>query len=224
MKRPQLNFVVDAASFVAFLLLLTTGLALRYQLPPGSGGLEGHGGGPGSADRTVTLLLGLSRHEWGSIHFWIAVVLLAVLALHVALHWNWIICIVRGKQQQSSGWRLGLGIASLLALIVLATVPLAAPTEPTSRQQLQDEVAQPEIPGTPISNQFRGSSTLAEIAAETGIPVDELRDQLGLPPDASAAARIGPLLRESGKHMSDLRRLVARQAAAAAPNDKEATP
>ncbi len=37
MKQVQRNFVVDLAAFVAFVLLTTTGVLLRYILPPGSG-------------------------------------------------------------------------------------------------------------------------------------------------------------------------------------------
>jgi hypothetical protein len=223
MKRSHLNLLVDAASFVAFLLLLSTGLVLRYQLPPGSGELEGQGSGPGAANRVVTFLWGQTRHDWGAIHFWIAVTLVAVLALHLFLHWKWIVCMVRGVNSEASGWRFGLGLASLLALVVLAAVPLAAPTDHATRQQLLQATSQQGLDAAD-GNQLRGSMTLAEAAAETGVTVEYLRDQLGLDHDALPDERIGPLLRDSGKRMSDLRRLLATPTEPAAPNDKEITP
>jgi len=142
MKRSNLNFLVDAASFVAFLFLLSTGLLLRYQLPPGSGGLEGRGTGSNAAYRLVTLLWDRTRHDWGEIHFWIAVALVTVLALHLFLHWKWIVCAIRGTQSHASGWRFGLGLVSLLALLILAVMPLVAPTERATRHQLQQQTSE----------------------------------------------------------------------------------
>ena len=37
MNRTTLNFVVDTAAFVGFVLLTTTGVLMHYLLPPGSG-------------------------------------------------------------------------------------------------------------------------------------------------------------------------------------------
>jgi hypothetical protein len=37
MKRVNLNFIVDVVAFAGFVLLTTTGVLMRYILPPGSG-------------------------------------------------------------------------------------------------------------------------------------------------------------------------------------------
>lgn len=225
MKRPQLNFLVDAASFVAFLLLLSTGLVLRYQLPPGSGGIEGHGSGRGTANRLVTLLWGQTRHDWGKIHLWIAVALLAALAVHLILHWKWIVCVLRGTRREASGWRFCLGMVSLVALIALVAAPFIAPTVDVPRGDLQNlrEATPSHIDATDWG-ELRGSSTLREAAAEGGVSVEYLRTQLGLGDDASPDDRIGPLLRDSGKRMSDLRRLLEGRVEPGAPSDKETVP
>ena len=70
MKRTRLNFVIDAAAFAVFLFLVSTGMLLRYQLPPGSGGLHGRGVGYGESQQPVLLLWGWTRHQWGEIHYW----------------------------------------------------------------------------------------------------------------------------------------------------------
>ena len=51
MNRTWVNFVIDTVAFVAFVLLTTTGVLMRYLLPPGSG--------------HYTTIWGLDRHEWG---------------------------------------------------------------------------------------------------------------------------------------------------------------
>ncbi len=34
--------------------------------------------------------LGMTRHQWGDIHFWAAVVMLGQVLLHLLLHWKWL--------------------------------------------------------------------------------------------------------------------------------------
>jgi hypothetical protein len=72
MSRTGFNALVDAVAYAGFTVLATTGIMLRYQMPPGSGGLHGMGNGVGGDSRPVTIVWGLSRHEWGSVHYWIA--------------------------------------------------------------------------------------------------------------------------------------------------------
>ena len=220
MKRPQVNLLIDVASFVAFVLLLSTGLLLRFQLPPGSGGLEGHGSGSGSADRVITLLWGQTRHDWGEIHFWIAVALLVVLTAHLLLHWKWIVCMIGGTHGDASGGRFALGLAAAIALVLLAAAPLVAPTQQATRGELLQNVDQSAV-DLQADDELRGSMTLGEVSDWAGISVQQLQERLELPGGASADARVGPLLRRSGKHMSDLRRLLEGATEGNASSDKE---
>ena len=32
----------------------------------------------------------MTRHEWGSIHFYMAVVFVVLMIVHIVLHWTWI--------------------------------------------------------------------------------------------------------------------------------------
>jgi hypothetical protein len=95
MKRTTLNFVVDLIAFANLLLLATTGTILKWVLPPGSGGGgggRGYGfrGGRGAGTGQVQQLLGLGRHDWGDIHFVLALLFVLVVLLHLVLHWTWI--------------------------------------------------------------------------------------------------------------------------------------
>ncbi len=76
MERNRLNFLVDLAIFLNAIFLVTTGLIMRYVMPPGTGGR--------------LQLLGMGRHEWGSIHFWLAVGVGLFLLAHVVMHWPWV--------------------------------------------------------------------------------------------------------------------------------------
>lgn len=76
MTRSALNFVIDAVTFMAMLAMIATGLLIRFVLPPGSG------------ERRA--LWDFTRHDWGDVHFWLAVGLGGLVVVHLALHWGWV--------------------------------------------------------------------------------------------------------------------------------------
>lgn len=204
MKRTHLNLLIDALSFGAFLFLTSTGVLLRIQLPPGSGGLAGRGSGYAEGQQTVVTLWGWSRHDWGTIHYWVASSLMAILAVHLFLHWKWIVCVVRGNSTDRSGLRLGLGALGLVALVLLAVAPWMSPVAEQTRAKLLER-ANASSPTDSLTEQLRGSMTLSDVADLAQVPVDDLVARLDLPHDASLTERVGPLLRAHNLHLDDLR-------------------
>jgi len=104
MSKAWRNFWTDAVLFLQVSALAATGVILKWVLPPGSGGGHGWGGGWGHASRGwgwghegfgPRTLMGMTRHEWGDVHFWISMSLVAMLLLHLVLHWRWIVCRVK---------------------------------------------------------------------------------------------------------------------------------
>ena len=118
MKRSTLNIVVDILAFASFVFLTTTGLVLEFQLPPRSG--------------HSLAVLGLTRHEWGSIHLILAAAFFGILAIHLVLHWRWIAATVTGHSAGNSGLRFGLGIGGLIVLLTIAIIPWLSGTETIS--------------------------------------------------------------------------------------------
>ena len=81
-------FWVAVVNAVLFVTLAAPGIILNWGLPPGSGGGGGRfrgAGGPGMRE-----LWGLTRHEWGDVHFWIAMTMVAAVMIHLVLLWGWI--------------------------------------------------------------------------------------------------------------------------------------
>ncbi len=191
MKRPNLNFIVDSLGFAGFVLLTATGVLMRYVLPPGSG-------------RSTTIWT-LDRHEWGSIHFWIAIVFLAVLAFHLFLHWRWIATLMSGRPREGSGARLALGTVGLAALLALAIAPFLSPVERTGREIHSPGPHSSELEGL---DSIRGSMTLAEIQQTTGVPADYIIERLGLPSGVQREERLGRLKTTHGFTIDDVRRIV----------------
>ncbi len=90
MKRTTWNLILDTISFLNLLSLAATGTIMRWVLPPGSGGGQGHGFRGGRDPGEVKELLGLGRHDWGDIHFTLALVFISLILVHLILHWTWI--------------------------------------------------------------------------------------------------------------------------------------
>lgn len=66
-----------------------SGFVLWLGFPTGTGGGGGHGiGGGGTGSLTFWEL---SKHTWIDIHDWVAVALVVIVAIHIILHWKWIV-------------------------------------------------------------------------------------------------------------------------------------
>ncbi len=100
LKNPIMR-VVNLLLYLCFCGLVGTGALLSWKLAPGS-----RGGGR-------LHVLGMNRHEWGDIHFWLGVLMLSATCVHLLLNWQWL------KKIASSGhfWRLALGV--LLGLVII---------------------------------------------------------------------------------------------------------
>jgi hypothetical protein len=97
MDRNALRYIVAALALVLLIGMVLTGLLIKYVLPPGSGGRLG---GP------ALVLWGLDRHDWGAVHWWIALVLLIITLVHLLLHWTWVVTLpnrwLRGSKAGSA--------------------------------------------------------------------------------------------------------------------------
>jgi hypothetical protein len=109
MKRSAVNMVVDALGVVGLVVLTSTGLVLEYLLPPRSGRWRS--------------VLGMTRHEWGTFHLAVAALFFATLAIHLILHWRWIVGVIRGRSTEGSALRFVLGVVGLATLLLIALIP-----------------------------------------------------------------------------------------------------
>lgn len=128
MKRKLDNLHIDLIAAALMVAMVATGYILRFPLPPGT-------------NKSLSLW-GLTRHQWGAVHFWISLGLLVLIVVHVCLHWQWIVVSVkrrfgRAASPSSSPFKSGLltvlAIAAALALFGWAAQsgvkPIAGPVE-----------------------------------------------------------------------------------------------
>ena len=95
MNKLKLNYLLDVVIGLAFLLSGATGIAFLLM---GEGGYQG-GRNPGFG----TALLGLSRGTWSDLHTWASLVMIAGIVVHVALHWDWILCATKKMLPRRAG-------------------------------------------------------------------------------------------------------------------------
>jgi mono/diheme cytochrome c family protein len=169
MARPRVNLYLDLLAFLALFATVVTGLVLRLALPPGSGRPE-----VGSLDRPVTTLWGWARHEWGSLHYFISLALLVVLALHVWLHRDWIAGVMKRESSRDSGKFFSLGMVACVALLVVGFSPLWAKPAGQTRAQVLDHRGQTAVPGGIC---FTEGAALSAVDLEqiTGVPQDHFQ-------------------------------------------------
>ena len=114
MNKAKLNFVIDALMFLCMTAIAGLGFLMKYVLLPGRESTIKYG-------RRVDLsLLGLDRHDWGAIHLYLGFLLLALLVLHIVLHWQMIpglfARLVANSRQR---WKIALVYAVLAAALLL---------------------------------------------------------------------------------------------------------
>ena len=85
MDKSKLNFVIDATMFICLMAMVGLGFLMRYTMPPGERLREALGTNP------YMTWLGWDRHDWGDIHFYLAVIFLTLLVFHTILHWKQIV-------------------------------------------------------------------------------------------------------------------------------------
>lgn len=189
-KQPQLNFLIDILAFIAFVLLVSTGVLMHWILPAGTG-------------RSLSVW-GMNRHDWGDIHFWTSMSFLGFMSIHVLLHWKWILAMVRGKDAEQSGRRLIYGIVALVGLLLIVMMPFFAPVEQAGKERGGRQES-----GMASGFELKGSMTLEDVENLTGMATKQLLRKLDLPEDVSRETRLSHLRKQYGISMQEIRAAVS---------------
>ena len=91
LNKARANLFVDLAIGLAALVEAVSGFVLWLVLP--------HVGYQGGRGASINQSFILSRGDWLALHDWFALVMVLGVLLHVALHWKWIVFMLRGLWQ-----------------------------------------------------------------------------------------------------------------------------
>jgi hypothetical protein len=84
--QTRMNWLIDAGLFTSALIATITGIYFLF-LP--SGGYRG-GRNPYYG---ITILF--DRHTWDDLHTWFGVAMIAIVAIHLTIHWRWIVTMTK---------------------------------------------------------------------------------------------------------------------------------
>jgi hypothetical protein len=207
MKRNTLNFIVVVVTALVMFGMVATGLVVRFVLPPGSGSRRA--------------LWGLGRHDWGDLHFWLAVGIGVLVLVHVALHWQWVCATAlrlfrRGATEPVSVSRAGGNLAGFgLLILIVGFFAGFAWLAQINVQEVRDgggsDLRAKSGHEEGEAGSIHGSMTLAEVAAAKNISVETLRARLGLPASVAPDERMGRTCRQYGFSMPEARKRIETQ-------------
>lgn len=119
----EMNFFINIVAFVLLIFLTSTGLLLYLELPPWKGG---------------AMLLGMTRHEWGWIHFILSLMFIVTTSVHLMAHGHWIVCVIKSRIKSISRWRILVVFFSVIFLFAIACIPFFSPiTYPENRDHFE---------------------------------------------------------------------------------------
>jgi len=117
MRKSLGYLILDGLMAIQLSAMVGIGLLMKFVLVPGQERNVLYGRG------AALYVLGLDRHEWGTIHLWIGVSFLALLVLHIGLHWNRILGLLGGVSR-SAAVRATILVGVLLLALAIASFPL----------------------------------------------------------------------------------------------------
>lgn len=105
MKKTDLKYFVDILMFLCIVGIAGIGFLMGFFLAEGP-----------TVREAEKYFLGLHRHQWGEIHFYLSIAFTALVILHLLLNWDW----VQSKSHKlfKGGWKTALIIIVILAVLV----------------------------------------------------------------------------------------------------------
>ncbi|HDJ22934.1 MAG TPA: DUF4405 domain-containing protein [Candidatus Aminicenantes bacterium] len=117
MSRTDWKYLIDSLMFVCIVGIVIIGFLMGLVIPEGP-----------AATESSKYFLGLHRHQWGNIHFYLSIVFVSLVIVHLILSWSWI----KGKARQlfKKAWKIGLLMTAITSILVLTIFWLLYPRLP----------------------------------------------------------------------------------------------
>jgi len=184
MSRTDWKYLVDTLLFICIVGIALIGFLMGLVIPKGPGASEG-----------AKYFLGLHRHQWGNIHFYLSIGFVVLVIIHVILSWSWI----KGKARQlfKSRWATMLILSTFVSFLILFLFWAFFPKQTGAYEdygvragrKAKAEAFQED----PSSILIHGQMTLRDVERVTGVPGGEIARAVGLPAGISLDETLGQL-------------------------------
>jgi len=133
MSKSTVNYIINAVLAALMINIAFIGVLPGFVIPKGD-----------RAGYEAKLLWGLHRHDWGDLHMVLSLALLALIIVHVWLHWSWVSAYTRRLLCRTT-WGI-VAVVLVLAAIVFAVAwrvsPRAFAGRPGAGQHIEEEQPQ----------------------------------------------------------------------------------
>jgi len=119
MRKPTLNFIINALMFFCMCAIIGIGFLIKYTLVSGQEQMIKYG------NKFELSLFGMDRHEWGAIHLIVGYILIGLLLLHIILHWKVIINVYKRLLQKKPSVKF-ISIVFITICFLFITIPFVA--------------------------------------------------------------------------------------------------
>jgi len=212
MKKTDWQYLVDTLLFFCIVGIAFIGFLMGLVIPKGP-----------VASESSKYFLGLHRHQWGNIHFYLSIAFVILVIIHLILSWKWI----KGKARQifKKGWGTMLILTACVSLLIIVLFWALYPKVPGTYEdygvgagkrerqlRLQEEgyatqkgFVSPEEDYILITGQM----TLQEVEKATGISAKNLAAELDLPSKVSLDETLGQLRKKYPFTLQEVRDIIS---------------
>ncbi len=106
MKKTDWQYLVDTLLFLCIVGIAFIGFLLGLFIPKGP-----------TAPESAKYFLGLHRHQWGNIHFYLSIAFTVLVIIHLILSWKWIKA--KARQIFKGRWATALILTAIASFLVL---------------------------------------------------------------------------------------------------------
>lgn len=201
MKKTDWQYLVDTLLFLCIVGIVFIGFLMGLVLPKGP-----------AVPESSKYFLGLHRHQWGNIHFYLSIAFSALVIIHLIFSWKWI----KSKSRQifKKGWSSILILTALASILVITLFWSFYPRVPGAyedhgvRAGAKAKEHNPVRQGSAVHEEtiyledgtvaivITGQTTLNQVAEATDIPVKDIVAELGLPAKVSPDETLGRLRKQ----------------------------
>jgi hypothetical protein len=220
LRKTDWQYLIDTLLFLCIVGIVIIGFLMGLVIPKGP-----------TATESAKYFLGLHRHQWGNVHFYLSIAFTSLVIIHLILSWKWIKA--KARQIFKGRWDTALILTAVAPILVLFLFWSFYPKvsgayedhgiragERAKRQQLsKEEYSTPEERDEETLTRGRmaedtsgilitGRMTLYDIEDKIGIPARKIAAKLGLPSNAPLDVTLSRLKKRYLFTMQEVRYVV----------------
>jgi hypothetical protein len=214
MKKSDWQYLVDTLLFLSVVGIALIGFLMGVVIPKGP-----------TTPESSKYFLGLHRHQWSNIHFYLSIAFVVFVTIHILFSWKWI----KNKSRQifKERWNTAListAVASVLLVFLFWAIYPKVPgayedygvrASVRSGQQAKSDEKTPRAEENILYEDgsvyvvITGQTTLKQAEKATGIPAKTLAAELGIPSNISRDDTFGRLRKQYGFSLLEVRDVIS---------------